>query len=80
MRMRHIITSYVACAAVLYFTTLSNKQHDFRKQAFEHKMCIFIFSTNLLKHFSLQEELREIWSKTNIGLHVKYPLFLSDLN
>ena len=33
-----------------------------------------------LKHFSLWEELREIWSKMYIGLHVKCPLFVLDFN
>ena len=33
-----------------------------------------------LKHFSFREELSEIWSNEYIGLHVKYPLWLSDFN
>jgi hypothetical protein len=33
-----------------------------------------------LKYILLYEELREIWSQMYIGLHVKYPLFLSDFN
>jgi len=33
-----------------------------------------------LKHFSFKEEMSEICSKMCIGLHVKYPLFLSDFN
>ena len=28
-----------------YFSTLSHKQHDFRKRLTEHKTCILIFST-----------------------------------
>ena len=32
------------------------------------------------KHFSFWEELSEIRSKTCIGLHIKYPLFLPDFN
>jgi hypothetical protein len=32
-----------------------------------------------LMHLSFNEELGEIWSKTYIGLHVKYPLLLSDI-
>jgi hypothetical protein len=66
--------------ATLYFSTLSHKRHDIRKTlwsinrvlAFRYRVCP--------KHFSLWYELSEIWSKMHIGLHVKYPLFLSDFN
>ena len=33
-----------------------------------------------MKRFSFEEEMREIWSKIYIGLHVKYPLYLSDFH
>ena len=42
-------------------------------------MFLFLYKF-YLKHFSFWEELSEIWSKVYIGLHVKYPLFLSDFN
>ena len=29
----------------LYFSTLSHKRCDFRRNVIEHKMCVFIFST-----------------------------------
>jgi len=41
----------------------------------------FEFLYNLcLRHFSFFEELSEIRSKMYIGLHIKYPLFLSYFN
>jgi hypothetical protein len=33
-----------------------------------------------LKYLSFWKKFSKIWSKMNIGLHVKYPLFLSDFN
>jgi len=34
MRMRRITLSYVACPALLYFSTLSPKRYDFRKESY----------------------------------------------
>jgi hypothetical protein len=39
MRMRHI--SYVACRAVLYFSTLSHKGHDFLRKIELNTKCVF---------------------------------------
>ena len=47
-RMRHIVTSFVAVLAPLYFSTLSHKWRVFREQITGHKMCILIFSTILV--------------------------------
>jgi len=50
MRVRRSILSAAACPAAQYFSTLSHKQHDFRKK----KMmllkikCILIFGTNFV--------------------------------
>jgi len=46
MRMRCIILPSVACPPLLYFSTLSHKQHDFRQKEIEHKKCVVIFFTN----------------------------------
>jgi len=43
MHMRHVtICGLPRCTR---FSTLSHKQHDFRKKVIEHKMCISISST-----------------------------------
>jgi hypothetical protein len=34
--------------AAPYFSTLSHKQHDYRKKASEDKMCVLIFSTTFV--------------------------------
>ena len=49
--MRCVMLS-VKCPDLLYFSTLSHKRHDFRKQVIEHKMCILSFSTFVSNFFS----------------------------
>jgi hypothetical protein len=75
-RMRHIFT--VACPAVQYFSTLSQERHDFRKTVTENKMCVLTFSTTFIWNISYS---KKTWAQYNkkvcIGLHIKYPLFLS---
>jgi hypothetical protein len=73
----HPVFSSVVCLA--HFSTLSHEQRKFWKKVIGHKMCGLSFSQICLKHFLFWEELSEI-SKMYIGLHVKYPLFLSDFN
>jgi hypothetical protein len=46
----------------------------------EHKMCISNFSAHLSEIFFILRRNKGSWSKIYIGLHVKYPLFLSDFN
>jgi hypothetical protein len=47
-RMRRIILSSVASLALLYFSTLSHKRHNFLGEEFvEYKMCVLISSTTL---------------------------------
>jgi len=51
MRMRHIILSFVACAA-LHFWTLSHKWYDFRGKKLLNIEGIFNFLCNFyVKHF-----------------------------
>jgi hypothetical protein len=47
-RMRHIVTSFVAPRAPSYFSTMSHKLRDFRKNVIVHKMCVLIFPTRFV--------------------------------
>jgi len=44
----HVILSSVICLVLPYSSTLSHKRHDFPKNINEHKVCVFIFSTNFV--------------------------------
>jgi hypothetical protein len=50
--LRIILLLSVACLALQYFSTLSHKRHDFRKEVFKHEMCVLIFSTTFDRHVS----------------------------
>jgi len=43
-RMRHIVICGLH-RSTIFFSTLSQKRHDFRRKVIEHKMCVLIFST-----------------------------------
>ena len=61
------------------FRNYLKKRHDFwKKKIVVHKKHVFWFlDVFYLKHFSNREEFSEILLKMYIGLHAKYPLFLS---
>jgi hypothetical protein len=59
--MRHILTSFVAPLVQPYFSILSHKRHNFRKKVIEHKMCILIFSANLVYNISNSKKTSETY-------------------
>ena len=46
MRMRHVVVCGLSGSKI--FSTLSDKQHDFRNTVIEPKMCVLIFSANFV--------------------------------
>jgi hypothetical protein len=70
---------YCHLLPVLLDNIISNRVR-FSKKKTKHEMCVSIFSIFSLRYFSFQEEQGEILSQMCIGLHVKYPLFLSHFN
>jgi len=73
-RMRHTISSSVACPELSYFYTLSHKWQDFRKKKIEYKMCFF--STNVACKIYNSKQLSGMLTQMYVGLCIKYPLFL----
>jgi hypothetical protein len=64
-RMRRIILSSVACLALLYFSTLSHKRYDFRKNVIEHKVCVLIFRTNFVWNISQSKKFVGVGGEWN---------------
>jgi hypothetical protein len=73
------ILSSVAYSAVHHFSRLSHKRHDFRKKVIEHEKSVLISSTNLSETCFILGRAERDMIKMCICLHVKYPLFLSDI-
>jgi len=79
-RMRRIILSAMACLAVPHFSTLSHRQLDFRKIYWTKKSFFYFPHKFCLQYFSFKDELSEILPYVYTGIHLKYPLFLTDFN
>jgi hypothetical protein len=60
-----------------YLSTLSHKQHEFRKTGIKQKMCVLLFYTTLSEKFLI---VRRIQRDKVHSFQVKYPLFSSDFN
>jgi hypothetical protein len=67
MSMRHIILPSVACLASPYFSTLSHKRHDLRKNVIELKMCVLNLLQVLSQTFLI---LKIIWRDIIINVYI----------
>jgi hypothetical protein len=76
------ILSSVACPALQYFSTflINPTILNQKKSYWTQKVCFDFLYKFCLKHFSLLEEFNEMRLKKYSSLHIKYPLFLSDLS
>ena len=80
MRMRRVTLSSVACRALLYFSTVSQKRHDFRRKLLSIN-CVFSFSLQIsFETFLILRRIERDMIKMFLGLRVDYPLFSSDFN
>jgi hypothetical protein len=48
--MRHAILPSVACQVLPYFSTLTYKRKELRKNSIKYKMCVLILSTNIVRN------------------------------
>ena len=63
-RMSHVVI--VACPALHYFSTLSHKRHDFRKQVIEHKRCVSSFSTTFVRNIFHSKKNTAIYDRKSV--------------
>ena len=66
--------------ALPYFSTLSHKQHDFRKKVLNMKSVLWFSLKIWPETFSILRRTEREMIKIYIGLHIKYRLLLSDFN
>ena len=69
----------LASLALHYFSTLSHKWHDLKKNYWT-KNVFFIFPITFVSNIFHSKKNSARWSSMNNGLHVMNPLFLSDFN
>jgi hypothetical protein len=80
MQCARAILPSVADPDLQYFSPLSHKRHEFRKNVIEHKRCVFFALQPLSETFLILRRTERDMIKMHISLHVKYSISLSDFN
>ena len=71
------IKSSASCPSLQYFSTLSQKLHDFRKiNITEHQTCVLIFSPTLSEKFLIPKRIEGDMIKNVYCLSCKVPVVL----
>ena len=63
MRVRHIVTSFVASLAPSHSSTLCHKRQNFREKGSERKMCFYFLYKFRLKHSHSKYDLARYYHK-----------------
>ena len=80
MCMSHIVICGLSGFTILSIISKKVRLSGEKKQLLNKKMCVFYLCNIWLEHSSFREELSEIWSQMYTRLHIKYQIFLSDIN
>jgi len=79
MRMRHIFICSLPLST-RYFHIISKTARFSTTKIIKHKMCVLRFFTTFVRNVYHSKKNWARYDKSYIGLHVKCPLFLSDIN
>ena len=74
------ILSSVACPALQYFPHHLINGTIKKKELLDIKSVFMILSTSFVLSISILSRIKRDMIKASIGLHIKYPLRLSDFN
>jgi hypothetical protein len=76
-RMPRVILPPVACPSLPYISTLSHKRRHFRqKKVIGHKMCVLIFSTNIVSNTYILRRIERDFAITVRWAASKVPVIL----
>ena len=81
MRMHHIVMCDLPRSCNIFVLYFTNGMIFEKKKLLNTKMCVSMFSISFVWNIFHSKNNRErCFKKMYVGLYIKYPLFLSDLN